>query len=192
MDNALRIERVVLLGLVTLVGATGDLITAIAALVVSAAAAIAVCGVDWLVGRVPSVSRPIRWGVLISVGFGLSWVIASVASYTVPLRADALLFLRLAGVMPVVYYAVADGVTARESLICWAEFAGLMVGAATVREFFGRGTLFGYLPGGSFTIPAGFFGSPIGAFLVLATVVLGARLLAGRTRASGDNPGGDR
>ncbi|TVQ17532.1 MAG: hypothetical protein EA382_18720 [Spirochaetaceae bacterium] len=191
MDNALRIERVVLLGLVTLVGATGDLMTAIAALVVSAAAGIAVCGVNWLIRRVPTASKPIRWGVLIAVGFGISWAIAAIASYTVPLRGNALLFLRLAGVMPIVYYAVADGVTMRESLVCWVEFGALLIATAAVREFFGRGTLFGYLPAGSFTIPAGFFGSTVGAFLVLATVVLGARLLTSRTKTSGDT-GGDR
>jgi hypothetical protein len=192
MDNTLRLERVVLLGLVTLIGTTSDLITAIAALVTSAAAAIGVCFVAWLIGRIPTVSKPARWAVLVAVGFGLSWVIAVLVSYAVPLRSNAVLFLRLTGAMPIIYYAVASGTTAQESFICWGEFGALMVSTAMVREFFGRGTLFGYLPAGNFIIPAGFFGSTIGAFLVLGTVVLGARLLAGRDSVPDSDTGADR
>ncbi|TVR50936.1 MAG: hypothetical protein EA426_20490 [Spirochaetaceae bacterium] len=179
MDQALRIERVVLLGFVTLLGATASLATAIAGLAVSAGAALVVCAIAAILGVVGAVPPAGRWAALFAVGFGVSWALSSVAAYVVPIPSGALLILRLAGVAPIVYYAIADGVSVKESLVSWAQFGVLMIGIGVVREFFGRGTLFGFLPFGSFTIPAEFFGSPIGAFLVLATVVLGARIIVG-------------
>ena len=177
MDQALRIERVVLLGFVTLLGATSDLATATAALAVSAGAAVVVCALAVILRGVETMPSAGRWAALFAVGFGVSWALSAVAAYIVPIGDAALIVLRLAGVAPIVYYAIANDVSVKESLVSWVQFGALMVGLGAIREFFGRGTLFGFLPFGNFTIPADFFAAPIGAFLVLATVVLGARIV---------------
>lgn len=176
MDGELRIERVVLLGLVTLLGATGTVFTALAGLVISAVAAMVVCGVD-VVLRALTVETPAaRWSLLISTGFIVSWLLTALAPFVVVLPDGAILFLRLTGISPIVFYAVAREVSAREALIGWAQFGVLLLIAGAVREVFGRGTIAGYLATGGFTIPADFFASPMGAFLVVGTVVLGARV----------------
>lgn len=179
MDQALRIERVVFLGMVTLLGATGDLATALAALVISAASGLIVY-VAWALLRLSaSIPPAARWAVLFTTGFAVSWSIASVAPSVLPIRDDALLFLRISGLMPIVYYAIGERVSGRDTLVSWVQFMVLLAAAGTIREFFGRGTLLGYLPRGSFAIRAGFLASPVGAFLLTATVVLGARIVFG-------------
>ena len=190
MDQSLRVERVVLLGMVTLLGATGDLATALAALVISAAAALVVYAAWALLRLSVSIPAAARWGALIAIGFAVSWALASVAPYLVPIRDGAMLFLRIAGLMPIVYYAAGDGASGRDVLVSWAQFAVLVAGAGAVREFFGRGTLLGYLPGGSFTIRAGFLASPVGAFLLIATVVLAARIVSSALGTSNEAAGG--
>ncbi|TVQ98725.1 MAG: hypothetical protein EA403_13855 [Spirochaetaceae bacterium] len=176
MDEVLRIERIVLLGLVTLLGATGTLLTALAGLTISAAAALAVCGVNAVVRITAGESPFARWSLLISVGFIISWLLASLAPFVVVVPDGAILFLQLAGVSPIVFYAVAQKVSARDALIGWAQFGVLLLTAGVVREVFGRGTIAGYLAPGGFVIPADFFASPMGAFLVVGAVVLGARV----------------
>ena len=176
MDEVLRIERIVLLGLVTLLGATGTLFTALAGLAISATAALAVCGLDAVL-RITAVESPTaRWSLLISVGFIVSWLLAALAPLVVVVPDGAILFLRLAGVSPIVFYAVARKVSPREALIGWAQFGALLLTAGVVREAFGRGTVAGYLTPGGFVIPADFFASPMGAFLTVGAVVLGARI----------------
>lgn len=185
MDEVLRIERVVLLGLVTLLGATGTLFTALAGLTISAAAALAVCGVDAVLRMTAVESPAARWSLLISVGFIVSWLLAALAPFVVVLPDGALLFLRLAGVSPIVFYAVAREVSARDALVGWTQFGALLLIAGAVRELFGRGTLAGYLSPGGFVIPADFLASPMGAFLIVGTVVLGARLALRLVAGSG-------
>ncbi len=193
-DQSLRIERVALLGLVTLLGATGDLATALAALGISAASALVVYAAWALVRLAASIPAAARWAACFAVGFAVSWALASVVPYVVPIRDGAVLFLRIAGLMPIVYYAAGDGATGRDVIVSWVQFALLMAGAGVVREFFGRGALLGYLPAGSFTIRAGFLASPTGAFLLVATVVLAARIVSaararqtpGRAQGGGD------
>lgn len=191
-DQSLRVERVVLLCMVTLLGATGDLATALAAFLISAACALVVYALWALLRLSASIPPAARWGVLFAMGFAASWALASVASYVLPVREGALLFLRIAGLMPIVYYATGDGASSRDVVVSWAQFAVLIAAAGAVREFFGRGTLLGYLPGGSFTIRAGFLASPVGAFLLIATVVFAARIVSTvlGTQASGEAAGG--
>lgn len=196
MDGALRIERVVLLGLITLLGATGTLFTALSGLAISAGAALAVCAADLALRAVAAESPAARWALLISVGFLVSWALTAMAPFVVAIPDGAMLFLRLAGVSPIVFFAVGANRSARESLTVWVQFGVLMLAAGTVRELFGRGTLAGYLSPGGFTIPADFFASPMGAFLVVAAVVLGARITAnisqGRATNNGAANGGER
>lgn len=186
-DGTVRTERVVLLGLVTLLGATVTVITALTALVITIAAAVVVCGLATLLRASDRVSEAVRWALFLTVGFGVSWILGSLAVFLIPVSEKTLLFLQLAGVAPMVYYgAAAPGENRGEVLRSWALFALLLVGSGAFREVFGRGTFFGYLIPTGYAIPADFMASPVGAFLLAGTLVLGARLLSGlRMRTEG-------
>ena len=193
MDGTIRTERVVLLGLVTLLGTTTTFTAALAGLVVSAVAGLMVCGVAYLLRPSERVTEAVRWSVLVAVGFGVSWILGTLAPYVVPIPEAVLVYLRIAGIAPIVYFALARDITPREALFSWAEFGLLLLAAGAVREVFGRGTLLGNLVARDFTIPADFFAAPVGAFLVPAFVVLGVRLvhryLARRAMPAGDIEG---
>lgn len=193
MDGTIRTERVVLLGLITLLGTTNTFASALAGLVVSAVAALMVCGVAYLLRPSDRVTVPVRWSVLAAVGFGVSWILGTLTPYVAPVPEATVNYLRIAGISPIVYYAVARDVAPREALFSWAEFGGLLLAAGAVREVFGRGTLLGILVAPDFTIPADFFAAPMGAFLVPAFVVLGVRLVhryMARPTGAGDIEGG--
>lgn len=187
MDGSIRTERVVLLGLVTLLGATVTVVTAVAALAISAAAALVVCGIGRILRPSEKVSDAVRWSVLLTVGFGISWILGPLASYVAPVPERAVLFLQLSGVAPIVYYGVArrdgagsDGDARVDSLRSWVLFGVILLGTGLVREVFGRGTILGYLIITGYAIPADFMGSPVGAFLMAGAIVLAARLLPGQ------------
>lgn len=193
MDGKIKTERVVLLGLVTILGATATVTAAAAALVISAAAALVVCGAGLLIRTSETVSEAMRWSVLVTVGFGVSWILGSVVSHVLVLPEGTPLFLKIAGVVPIVYYAVGrraadpEGAS-RHALGAWIVFGGVVLGTGVVREALGRGTIFGFLIVTGYAIPADFFASPVGAFLVPGAIVLGARLLSGF--ATTENEGG--
>ncbi|GAB6091400.1 hypothetical protein [Spirochaeta dissipatitropha] len=178
MDAEHQLEKAVLLGLITLAGSSSTAISAIAGIVVSAAAALVVCLLSLLLKLVDRDSKWLRWSLLLSAGFGTSWLLAGIIPYLLPLPSGTLIFLQIAGVSPIVFYGVAGKVSALESAGVWAYFGAAMIIAGIFRELLGRGTLFGYLPGGSYTIPADFMAGPIGAFLTAGTMVLAARIVA--------------
>ena len=184
MDDKNKVEQVVLLGLVTVLGATVTLYAALAALVVSAAAAIVVCAVGPFLKSSETMTPPVRWTVLLAVGFSVSWILGSLAPWLLPIPERAHLFIRISGLMPVVFHAEASRAAETpdwksDALLSWIIFGVLLVLTGLVREFFGRGTIAGYLVFTGWTIPADFFSSPVGAFLVPATVILLARIFAG-------------
>ena len=179
MDGTLRFEWVVLMGLVTLLGATGTFFSALAGLAISALAALAVCLVHLLLKVLAIESPGARWSLIISTGFLVSWILSGLATFLVVIPPGAILYLQLAGVSPIVFYGLVKDVSAREALLGWAQFGILLILVGSVREFFGRGTFAGYLTPVGFTIPADFFASPVGAFLIVGLVVLGSRLVVG-------------
>lgn len=198
MDGKLRTERVVLLGLVIILGATGNVLTAAVALAISALAALLVCGVGRLVRTSETVTEFVRWSILFTVGFGVAWIAGSLASYLLPIPERAVLYLRIAGLSPIVYYAVArrgaspaEGAL-RESLLSWVVFAVILLGTGLVREVFGRGTVLGFLIVTGWTIPADFLASPVGAFLVAGAIILGSRVFAGVSSRTGATTEGGR
>lgn len=178
MDAEHRFEKAVLLGLVTLAGSSSTLIAAIAGITVSAAAALIVCLLSLALKPLDRDSHWLRWSLLLSAGFGTSWLLAGIVPYLLPIPSGTRIFLQIAGVSPIVFYGVSGKVSARESAGVWAYFGAAMIASGIVRELLGRGTLFGYLPGGSYTIPADFMAGPIGAFLTAGTMILAARIVA--------------
>lgn len=188
MDGVLRLERGVLLGFVTVLGATVSAFSALAGLVISLTAGLAVCAMTALLPSEGVVPLGIRWSIVAVTGFVVSWILGSVAAWVVPLPQEVIIYLRLSGVAPIVFYAVAKDVDNREALLTWIEFAAVLVVTGVVRELLGKGTVFGYLPGGSWVIPADFFATPVGAFLVPAALILAARIL--HRRGAGSTSGG--
>ncbi len=183
MDGLLRTERVVLLALVTLLGSTLTLVAAAAALVITIAAALLVCGVALLLRPSERISETVRWSILISVGFGVSWILGTLTPYVAPVPDRVVLYLQLAGVAPIVFIGVRTGTDKGDSLprdgvVTWAHFAIVLLAVGAFREIFGRGTLVGNLVLRDFTIPADFFAAPMGAFLVLGAIVLGTRVVS--------------
>lgn len=185
MDGVLRTERVVLLGLVTLLGATINVVAAVIALVVTIIAGLVVGGVGAIFRPGPVVPAGFRWAVLFVVGFGISWILGSLTPFVADVSQRTVFFVRLCGVAPIVFYVHSDETGVRESIVSWALFGILMVLTGTLREVFGNGTFLGYLVTPSFTIPADIFASPIGAFLVVSTYVLGARVIHITRNSSG-------
>lgn len=178
MDGVLRVERVSLLGLVTLLGATTTLPTAVAALGVSAVAAAGILLAVAVTARIPDLPPGARWVVLVAAGFGVSWVAADLAPVLLPVRSSAMVYLRLAGVAPILFLPAVTGTTVRAVAADWAYFAVFVVKLGVIREVFGVGTIWGYLVLNRFTIPADFMAAPVGAFLLIGAGILGTRLVA--------------
>ncbi len=176
MDGVLRTEKVVLLGLLTLLGATTTLPTAVAAMVISLGAALVAAVVGRLMRFIPEIPEAVRWSLLISVGFGVSWLLAELAPQVLPVRTGAMPYLRLAGIAPIVFLGEARETTMREQLLSWFVYIALLAKMGFFRELFGNGTIWGNLISTGFVIPADFLAAPIGAFLLLGTAVLTTRL----------------
>ncbi len=181
MDDKNKVEQVVLMGLVTVLGATVTVYTAVAALVVSAAAAIVVCGIGPFLRQTDTMTPAIRWSILIAVGFAVSWILGSIAPWILPIPERAQLFLRISGLMPIIFHADAARVSGTtdwktESLRSWIIFGMVVLATGLLREVLGRGTIAGFLLFSGWAIPADFFSSPVGAFIVPATVILLARV----------------
>lgn len=188
MDGVLRTEKAVLLGLVTLLGTTTTLAGALAGLFISAAAAILVCGLNAVLPESENVPEWVRWSVMAVLGFSTSWLLTGLSAFLLPLTASQLIYLRIAGVSPLIFYAAARDVSPRSALFVWVDFAVVLLAAGAFRELLGRGTLWGNIPPWGYSIPADFMASPFGAFLVPATIVLAARILdqlvSNRTKGS--------
>lgn len=183
MENTTRTERAVMLGLVALLGATQDLATSIAAVVISVIAIALVWACAVPAGRF---SPGVRYAITIAVSFSASWVMGSITPFIAPIREQSVLFLQLIGVTPIVFLPA----SIETRVVDWARTAAiylaLLPAFGLVREFFGRGTVLGYLATPGFTTPAGLFASPIGAFLLCGAVVLGWRIIMHRVRRASD------
>jgi hypothetical protein len=176
MEKAPRLERVVILGLLPLLGASSSAAAALAALLLTVVAAFVVFGMGFLLRLGKDLPGAMRWSILFSCGFGTAWLGSHVVSYLLPVPLSALLYLQLSGLTPIVYLAVGTGVSSRELGINWALFATALPAIGVLREFLGKGTLFGYLIAGNLAIPADFFASPVGAFLAVGALVFAARI----------------
>ena len=176
-------ERAVMLGLVALLGATHDVAASIAAVAIS----VVVIALVWVCSALAGTLSPgVRYTITIAVSFGASWVMGSIAPFIAPLREQSVFFLQLIGVTPIVFMPA----SAETSLADWVPTAAiylvLLPVFGLVREFFGRGTVLGYLATPGFTTPAGLFASPVGAFLLCGVVVLGWRLITHRAGRASD------
>ena len=181
MEHSPRLELVVLLGFITLLGATSTLAGGLAALVITVVAGAFVFLTGQILRLGKAIPMAMKWAVLLSVGFGAGWIGSYIVFYVLPISSSLMLYLQLSGLTPLVYFAVGDSVSWRETGLNWLIFICLLPSIAALREFLGRGTLLGYIVGGNPAIPADFFAGPIGAFLVLGTLVIIARLAANLT-----------
>lgn len=188
MDGLYKVEKVTLLGLVTILGATTTVPNAVAAIGVSLGAGLVVALGALIMGRMKNVPAMTWWMVLITLGFGTSWVLTGAAITFLPLRSSAVMFLRLAGVSPIIFIgwhrAQEDGqepvdqISRSEAFSLWGMYLITLLKFGVIREILGSGTFWGNLITPTFTTPADFFAGPIGAFLLLGAGALGVRLVA--------------
>ena len=183
MENTTRTERAVMLGLVALLGATQDLATSIAAVAIS----VIVIALVWACSVLAAKLTPgARYTITVAVSFGASWFLGAVAPFFAPVREQSVLFLQLIGVTPIVFTPASVETPLSEWSGTSAIYLVLLPVFGLVREFFGRGTVLGYLATPGFATPAGVFASPVGAFLLCGAVVFGWRIITlGVRRASG-------
>ena len=185
MDEALRTEKALLLGLVPILGATMTLPAAVAVLAAAAASALGVQAAAVLCRAVKLEGECCFWGILVSLGFLVSWVLSPLTVMLLPVAPQHVIYVSLAGVSPIVYYAQAEGSRGGETVRIWIIFAVLMLVLGSVRELAGMGSLFGYPLDGSMPIAASFLALPFGAFLLPALIILCARLAARRRNGKG-------
>ncbi len=188
MDGKYKVEKVVLLGLIPLLGATATVPNAVAAVGVSLGAGLVVAIGAHIMGRMKNVPAMTWWMVLITLGFGASWMLTGAAITFLPLRSSAVIFLRLVGVSPIIFVGwqrnddeqseTADSMSRNEALHLWGLYLVTLLKLGVIREILGIGTFWGNLITPAFTTPADFFAGPIGAFLLLGASVLGIRFVA--------------
>ena len=171
LDEQTAVERAVLLGLPTLLSATADLFTAVAAAGLSLICMVAARLAALVFARLP---YTIRWALVLAVSFSVAWGLAELLPLLLPLAERSLIFLKLAGVMPVIFYPSADQ-GRKHKVSVSALFLLFLPLFGLIREFLGRGTVFGYLATPGRVTPAGIFGSPFGAFLLAALLLLVSR-----------------
>ncbi len=192
MENKTHCERAVMLGLLTLLGATGTLYTAVAAAVTATAAMVAVGLADRILGGRSEMrtawSGAARWGVLVTLSFAVTWTCAAVAPFTVPITDAAVTVLQLTGLTPIAFVALARPAAGREAASIGGTFLVLMLATGAVRELFGYGTLAGTLGPAGFTTPSALFRTPVGAFLIAGAIILAARYGAQRRAARAEVP----
>lgn len=170
-------EQAVVLGLLTVLGATGELWSAVAAAGTVLLAGLAVGLAERLGRGLPLIGAAwegsVRWGVLTGVGFAVSWLCGATAPFVLPLPASVARWIQWSGLTPIVLVAAVRPV--RETVRLWGVFLCVMLLTAAIREGFGNGTLGGRLAPMGFVTPSSIFRTPVGAFLLAGAWVLAAR-----------------
>ena len=170
-------EQAVVLGLLTVLGATGELWSAVAAAGTVLLAGLVVGLVECLGRGLPRIGAAwdgsVRWGVLTGAGFAVSWLCGAVAPFYVPLPESVARWIQWSGLTPIVLVAAAR--PARETVRLLGVFLCVVLITAAIREGFGNGTLGGRLTPMGFITPSAIFRTPVGAFLLAGAWVLAAR-----------------
>lgn len=177
-----RTEKVLLLGFLPLLGATGELGTAVAAAIIGFVTAMTVWGVSRLV---PEHHGEIaHWSVLLAVGFSLAYLFSVVAGYVVPIPRSSSLYLYLIGATPLVYIGAAGRTAETEQPVRYRtqlllHYAILAPVFGIVRELLGRGTLLGTVIFPHGMIPVGILSTGTGALLLFAGTAFLSRAVGG-------------
>ncbi|TVR32715.1 MAG: hypothetical protein EA404_06895 [Spirochaetaceae bacterium] len=167
-EELTRLEQVLLLGIIPILGATAAVGAALTAALVGVVSSLVV----WLASRlIPAqVGHTTRWGTLVALGLGLSYALSNIAGYVVPIPSAALVYLYLVGATPLVYVGAGTLYSTRDYLLVLLRYAVVVIGFAVIREPLGQGSVLGidvWQPG---LVPVGILASGTGALLLFASV----------------------
>ncbi len=167
-EELTRLEQVLLLGFIPILGATAAVGAALTAALVGVVSSIVV----WLASRVipAKVGHTTRWGTLVALGLGLSYALSIIAGYVVPIPSAALVYLYLVGATPLVYVGAGTLYSTRDYVLVLLRYAVVVIGFAVIREPLGRGTVLGFDVWEPGLVPVGILASGTGALLLFASV----------------------
>jgi len=168
-----QIERVILLGFFPLVAATTSGWLALGAGIVILTILGAVQGIVLVTQKLePS----FRWALLLVISFSLSWLLSQVLPFILPVSQGSAMILLISGITPLVFRPGTKEFNVKSGLTDGLVFFGLLIFLGVVREYLGRGSMFGLLVPPYYVTPMGLFNQPIGGFTLLGTLVLFSRI----------------
>ena len=174
-DELTRLEQVLLLGFVPILGATTTFGIALAGTVIGILVALVVYAASRLIPQ--ATGQNTRWILLPALAFGLTYGLASVTRFVTPLPIDGPFYLYLTAATPLVYVGAGTMYKPAEFRGVLARFALVMLLFGLVRETLGQGTLLRYYVWEAGTTPAGILATASGGLLVFASVALSAAVL---------------
>lgn len=174
-DQLTRLEQVLLLGFIPILGATTTFGIALAGVVIGIVVSLAVWGASLLIPH--AAGENTRWILLPALAFGLTYGLASVARFVTPLPSGGPLYLYLIAATPLVYAGAGTLYRPAEFRGVLARFALIMLLFGLVRETLGQGTLLRYYVWAAGTTPAGILATASGGLLLFASVALSASVL---------------
>ncbi len=182
MDRTMNpTERTVLLGLLPLLAASGQLSVGLAALVSCALIGLLIRVLNRATVR--RISDAMRWPLLFAVGLAIAFVVFSLVGFLLPVSERILPYVLISGVSPICYYGCAQQVTAREYGGVLGRFAALMVAFGVIREPLGRGSLIGFEVLGGGDVPMSLMSTAPGAFVLTGAVLVLFRALQMKAKA---------
>ncbi len=171
-----RMEQSLLLGLLPLLGATAQVGTAVAAVLILLAARLLVRAADRLTaGRF---DPPARWALFAALAFAAAYAITVAAGFVMPVPGTATPWLLATGLTPLVFCALPSQSPSTARAGHLQRVCVLILILGLIREPLGSGTLFGEALWRGGSIPFGLLGSSAGAYLLLGAVALGDVLFA--------------
>ena len=177
-------ERTILLGLLPLLGASGQLSVGVSALLT--------CVVIGVVTRllnkatVNTLSEAMRWPLLFAVGLAIAFVVYALAGFVLPVSDRILPYVLISGVSPICYYGCAQQVSTKEFGAVLGRFAALILAFGVIREPLGRGTLAGFEVFGGGDVPMSLMSIAPGAFVLTGAVLVLFRALQMKAAAESE------
>mgnify|MGYP006286738705 FL=1 len=170
--NLTILEKVMLMGLLPLLGATNNLKQAL----ITAISAVLIAFLIKLVASVISEKEDYHWYLLIGVGITLSYIFYIAIIEVFPdLEVFVNNYLLLLGVTPLIY--IGAGESEGRFFAYQKDFFILMVFVGALREVLGKGTIFSIRLTAAGFPPLGFVKDFPGAFLIVSIIYLLVELL---------------
>jgi hypothetical protein len=178
LETNSRIERVILLGFFPLLASTTTGWLALGAGIIILTSVGLVFFTNMLVTRFTNkLDDSYRWAILLVGAFVVSWLLSQAIPFLLPTPRGMQTILLLSGMTPFVFRPGIAQFNPKAEVKEGILLLGLLLGLGLLREYLGRATMFGYLLPPYYVTPLGLFAEPLGGFALLATLVLGSRLI---------------
>lgn len=177
-ENLTPVEQVLLLAFLPVLGATGQFGTALAAAVTGSIAAITVAGsATFIPGQY---DRSVRWVILLAIGFGLSYLLTTLAVYLVPIPQRVRIYLYLTGATPLVYAGAGTYIKYKKLMGFLVRYIVIIIAFGFIRELLGSGSLFGTVVFADGFVPVGLFAGSSGALFLWASLAYISNIMSRR------------